>query len=386
MLKYALKNIKNYILNEKILFVITLICIIVSVFAINFSYGLYYNYNTKVVDSEIGVDGFNIKIVKGETVTKGELQKYAESLDNKTLNAMIVIYAGTWIDEYKHDDGYGPLPMRFVIHDGKYGICEETKKNWEQYGLITSGRFITNEEEANAENVALVWADDPDEWEEASERIRDGNYIKLFGKKYKVIGTYKAMHGPPIVPFLTIPDDIVIDELGFSFEKNLTKSIYDDMVKKAQMVLPGKLKFPELTFPDSDTISSYNNIIYIALILSIICVANFSVLFYYILQKRKRKLAIMRLNGCTKLNAVFMYLTECIIFVLPCYSIGTLINYALCEKYFNNVFEYFKQAYTPQIYIFLFAVYFISFIVITTVLIISVVNKTITETMKEAVK
>ena len=88
------------------------------------------------------------EIAPDAELTKAELQQYAESLENNTLNSMIVIYASAQIDDFTEEEGYGGLNMRFVIHDGRYGICEVTKKDYEEHGIITSGRYITNEEEA----------------------------------------------------------------------------------------------------------------------------------------------------------------------------------------------------------------------------------------------
>lgn len=386
-MRYVLKNIKNFIMYEKLIFIVTILCVLVSAFVINFSYGLYYNYNTKIVEAEIDSKDLDPEIAEGTTLSKREFQTYIEALDDKTLNNMTVIYAASYIDGFSIEEGYGPLAMRFVIRNGKYNICELTRKNYEEHGLITSGRYITDEEETTGSFNAMVWGESDDQWNDACEKLKnDDGTINLFGNKYKVIGTYRGGFGTPVVPFLTIPGNQQIDQVGFTFEKNITKSDYENMVDTAQLLIPGKLSFPEMSFPDSDTIATYNNMIYIALILSIISVINFSVLFYFILQKRQRKLAIMRINGCTKQYAVLMYLCECSILVLPCYIAGADINYLLCQEYFNKAFEYFEKAYSLQVYMKLFFIYFISFIIITIIMIIIIVRKTITDSLREAGK
>lgn len=386
-MRYVIKNIKSFIINEKLIFIVTILCVLLSAFVINFSYGLYYNYNPKIVDAEFEGKELNPEISDGETLSKKELQTYVEALDNKTLNSMIVIYASSYIDGFSAEEGYGPMAMRFVIHDGKYNVCEVTRKNYEENGLMTSGRYITNEEEATGSFVAVMYGQDAEHWEDAGENIRnDDGTVSLFGNKYKVVGTYHAGFGTPIVPFLTVPGELKLDQVGFSFEKNITKTEYENMVDTAENIIPGKLKFPELDFPDNDTIAVYNNMIYIALILSIISVVNFSEIFYYILQKRQRKLAIMRITGCTKHYAVIMYLCECMILVLPCYLAGAFVNYILCQNIFNKAFEYFDKAYSPRIYLMLFMIYIISFAVVISAMIIITVQKTIADSLREAVK
>lgn len=386
-MKYVLKNIKSFIYNEKMIFFVTVICIIASAFVINFSYGLYYNYNTKIIESEIDTKDLGPEISDGKALTKKEFQTYVEALDYKTLNAMTVIYATSYLDEFSIEEGYGPLAMRFVIHDGKYGICDVTKKNYEEHGLITSGRYITSEEEATGSFSAMVWGENETTWNEAGEKLKnDDGTITLFGNTYEVVGTYHGAYGTPVVPFLTVPNNQQIAQVGFSFEKNITKSAYENMVDTAEAIIPRKLIFPEMDFPDNDTLAAYNNMIYIAIILSVISVVNYAVLYYFILQKRQRKLSIMRISGCTKKYAVLMYLGECAIIVLPCYATGAAINYCLCKKIFYNVFEYFEKAYSFKIYSILFLIYLISFIIITMIMIAVVVNRTIKDSLREAGK
>ena len=383
---YVFKNLKNFIHCERLIFIVAVVCIIASSFIVNFSYGLYYNYSVKITEAEIDTKDLDTSIAEGVTLTKGELQSYAEALDEKTLNGMTVIYAAARIPEFADETTYGPMAMRFVIHNGSYGICEVTKENYERHGMISSGRYITNEEEAEGSLCALMWGESEDSWNEAGEMIKnpDGT-VRLFGKDYKVVGTYRGGMGTPIVPFLTVPNDLVLSEIGFSFEKNITRSAYDDMVKKAELIIPNKIVFPELEFPDNDTIAVYNNMLSVSLVLSVISVANFALLFWFILQKRQRRLAIMRISGCTRLRAALMYLCECSLLVLPCYAVGAALNMLLCRYVFGKAFEFFAQAYSSRVYLTIFGLYALSFAVITLIMVIAAVRKTLTSSLKEAV-
>jgi len=59
-MKFILKNLKSFIQNEKMIFLLIFICIITSSFIINFSYGLYQNYN--VIKEEEESENYNITI------------------------------------------------------------------------------------------------------------------------------------------------------------------------------------------------------------------------------------------------------------------------------------------------------------------------------------
>jgi ABC-type antimicrobial peptide transport system permease subunit len=250
--------------------------------------------------------------------------------------------------------------------------------------MITSGRYITNGEESNGSEVAIVNGTSAEEWNECSEKFRNADgTISLFGKKYQVVGTYHAGTSAPIVPFLTVPDDVVINQVGFSFERNITRSIYNDITDKADEYLPGVLIFPDLQFPDTDTVNLYNNMIWISVLISVLSVINFAMLYHFILQKRQRSLAIMRICGCTKFNAVILYFAECTAITLPSYIIGTGINIILTKKVMKNVFEFFEKAYSFKIYALLFAAYAVVYIIILLVMIYSTIRKSIIEEWRE---
>ena len=358
-------NIKAFVKNESVVFTVIIVCVISSAFIINFSYGLYYNFVTQKSETELELKTLNPELVQGAVITKGEFQEFAEALDENTLNSMVVIYAGAELSEFESESGPGSFPMRFVIHAGRYNICEVTRKNWEEKSVITSGRYISSAEEQSGELVAVVGGEGADNWNEACEKFRnaDGS-ITMFGKRYKVVGTYSAGTAAPIVPFLTVPDDVQIMQIGFSFDRNITRSMYNDITLKADESFPGLLKFPELKFPDTDTVSIYNNMIWIALLISLLSVTNFAMLYRFILLKRRRGLAIMRICGCSRVRAVLMYLAECVVITLPAYAVGAGLNILVTNKVMCRVLDFIKEAYSLKTYLWLFAGFMFVFVIV----------------------
>ncbi|MGN1411507.1 MAG: FtsX-like permease family protein [Oscillospiraceae bacterium] len=68
----------------------------------------------------------------------------------------------------------------------------------------------------------------------------------------------------------------------------------------------------------------------ISLFISILSVINFSILYHFIIEKRKKSLSIMRLCGYAKLRTSLIYLSECIILTL---SSCRVHNDARCNFY-----------------------------------------------------
>lgn len=361
-MSYILRNIMRFWKNERLIFCVTIICVLCSSLILNFSYGLYQNYNVKKTESEIDLNTIIPTIAEECTLTKGDLKNFSMALSQDTLDAMEVIYGMAELDDFKAED-YGEMYMRFTIRNGKFQICETTKESFESQGQLISGRYITNEEEEKGAYVALSSV-------EMGDVLNDGEgTIKLFGKEYEVIGIYKGGTLLPIVPFLTIPDSLQLNGFGIMFYHNITRSQYNELINTANEVLPGKLIFDDLQFPDSDTIYQYNNIMLIAILISLVSAINFSMLYLYMIKKRSHELSIFRICGCTKSKVIHFYLGECILISLPTYFIGIGIYKLLLKKVFSNIFEFMEQAYSPSVYLIIFLIYLVVVILLMEIVI-----------------
>ena len=90
-MKHLLLNLKSFYKNDRLIIFIMIICGVTSAFIINFSYGLYYNYNFQKYEVEVDIDDLYPTIAEGKTLTKKQLQQYVLALDNSTLSEMMVI-------------------------------------------------------------------------------------------------------------------------------------------------------------------------------------------------------------------------------------------------------------------------------------------------------
>ncbi len=375
-------NILSFFKKETMLLFIIIICVTASAFILNFSYGLFYNYNTQKNEVELELKDIRPETAEGAVLTKKDIKRYVEALDNSIHNDIQLIYAAGDISEYgfNTDESLHSIPMRFRFVDGKYRVSEATKDSWEENSIMTYGRYITNDEEAEGKQVALVWGINKDNWNTPCENLRnpDGT-ITLFDKKYEVVGVYKAGGGTPIVPFLTVPDEIKITGFSITFERNITRSVYEALRNTADEVIPNKLIFPELELPDQDSIAVYNNMLVIAVVISVLSIINFAMLYRFVLKKRQRNIAVMRLCGCTKGKAVLIFLAECLILTFPAYILGTFVNIFCVNNIFAKVFDFIKEAYSPEIYFVIGLTYFGVFIIILSLMIFRTINKSITE-------
>ena len=87
-MKYTIKNIQLFIKKEKMIFFLILVCVITSSFIINFSYGLYQNYNVIKEEESSEFTEIPITINNREAVTKAKIKECVFSVSDKTNNAI----------------------------------------------------------------------------------------------------------------------------------------------------------------------------------------------------------------------------------------------------------------------------------------------------------
>lgn len=383
-MKYILRNIRSLIKNEPLIFAVMIVCVFASSWVLTFAYGLYQNYNVQKTEADIESKELVLSLREDKSVTRTDLERFFAEISDETLNAANLLYCDAELPGFPTERGdYGRAAFRFTIHNGQYQSSSYIKEQWEKKGQITSGRFFSDDDEKTGANVALIYTD-MGEWNEATLAIKTGdNTIRLFDKEYEIIGTYDGFGGVPLIPFLSIPEDLELSAPAFMFEKNLTKSQYEEIRSAAGRAVPETFVFPDLAFPDTENIYIYNNIMLICALIAVLTVINFASLYNYIISKRIRQLAVFKLCGCTSFKATGFYLAECAIICVPVFMIGTASYIHVMKFFLSPIFPYMKDAYSPVIYAVIFALYIIILVIIMSFTLIRSVKKNTAAIWKE---
>lgn len=203
-MKYVFKNLKSFAKQEKVIFVVLTVCVLTSSFVMNFSFGLYMNYKTALYEDMKELKEIEPIISESETLTKGEFQQFLEKIDEQTQEKIHLIYAESDLSRHGYDDeSYFYFPMRFDIKNGKFCTSEYVKEIWESTKLLKRGEFISSADEETGAYTAIVSED-----QHGDKSI--GDTIEFFGHTYTVVGIYRAASQTPLVPFLTVPDELEI--------------------------------------------------------------------------------------------------------------------------------------------------------------------------------
>lgn len=374
-------NIRSLMKKEKMIFAVIMICIISSAFILNFSYGLYKNFQTaKTVETE-SLSQLALEINKEAAPTHAEVRQFVESLSDETVNQMTFYVSGK-IDSL-NDSDFPYMESRFTYRNGEYSVPTEFRENSEEQ--LKFGRMITDEEEKNGEYVACIeteWnSDKPDG--SIQDMVINDNTLSFMNNEYRIVGGCGIV-SKMVIPFLSIPDDFVYDDvIIFSFDKSLNRSMYSEIIMSSDKYMPMALTFPELKLPDTDTISIFDNIIAIAILISAFSAFNFVLLYHFILNKRTHDLAVLRICGCSKLKSFSIYIGECLLVSVPFYIAGTGFYIFLLNTVLKKIYPYISEAYSLKVYVVIFAVYIITLVVVVGIMILSHINKSIVSQLKE---
>ena len=381
-MKHVFLNLRALVRREKFIFLILLLCVFVSSMVLNFSYGLYYNYEREKQQNIVEYRELWLEINKEQAPTHRQVQDFVEALSPETTENVFFFISGTL--SYYASEHSGYLENRFTYVDGQYGVPAIVRENVEKE--LISGRMISDAEEANGDYVAVVY-NGGSGWDEITASLGDGeSYVELWGDRFQVVGEC-PLFVTPIVPFLTVPDNFVYDDLiVIQSDKVFTRSMYEDLKHNAQVYMPDAVTFPELEFVDTDIIQLYNTLVFLSLLICLLSALNLAALYHYILEKRIRSLLVMRICGATKRRTVWLYLAECLCISIPIYFAGTAFYMLMLKTMLGSIFDYIEEAYSWKVYGLIFLAYLVVLSLVMLIMLGTQVKRNIMTQWKEAAK
>lgn len=386
-MRYVFQNFFTLVKNEKFIFSVMLVCVFISAWTMLFSYGLYQNYSTLLVESDSNSKDISIGIAEGETLTHGEVKAYLDELPDTLLNGVKLVYCSAWYEYDNAENSYKegvPVVSRFTVCDGVYKTSSYIADMWTKNGMIATGRYFTDDDEINGTRTVMVSKSSMESsfWrKEHKNFIVDDNTAQIFGQTFNIIGTHTSSGA--VVPFLSLPEEVAVTGLTLSFENIITRSDYETLVQTASKIVPGKMLFPELPFPDEEQISIYNNVIAISVLIAALTVINFSFLYNFIFEKRRRGIAIMRICGCTATRARAICIGECCLICIPVFAVGILTYIPFMKGVLSGIFVYMERSYTPAVYLAIFAIYVVMLLVIMGILLLRQIGQELSQGQKK---
>lgn len=381
-IKYLIKNIHSFICESGFVAVMTFITVMTASIIINFSYGLYQNFNIVIKEEAGGTDYMSIYFLnkgtkEGEYVSKKkfmdcifEIAGYEDKLDEK----FVAISTNGYIDGDEYE-------FNFNIRNGSIGISDTFVNNIKSNGMFTGGIYWSDIDEQEGSCVALCY--DKTRFDNDSpilDRIQtDENTLTIDGKKYKIIGYQIWVDDGAMIPIQSTNDDICIENVIFGFDRGLTKETFNRISETFTNHLGDLVYIEKLPVIDKDSFYTYKTIIIISFLITIIAGFDFLILYKYITDKRSKRTAIYRLCGMPRTKIMGINFAECMLLTIPLYLFGMIIFDKLLLPNLTNYFPYMKSAYSSKLYFLLFGIYTCISIIICGFMIIYENKKTIIE-------
>jgi len=392
-MKYIFKNLVSFTKSEAMIFTLVIICIITSSFIINFSYGLYQNYNVVKVEEDSDLTEILITINNPELVTKEKIRECAFSITKETNNNISMYYVSPIIEPFytKELEGYGwgGFDIRFTVKNNNIYPCEMFSENLKKNGNLINGEYFTPEQEMNGSLVAIVrevntFDLDFDCTTNITTRVEgDERWVKIQDKEYKVIG-YHTQGALPYIPFESLDNETQFKGIiGLDFIKSITRPQYNDIRLHFENTFGSAVSFPDLDIPEAENYYLYNTIIMISILIAALAAINFAILYKYILSKRTKMLTIFRICGCTKVKVLTMFLSECMLIAIPLFAATTVIYDRIVLPKLGQHFEYIESAYSIKLYLLIFCIYIAATLIVLLFMISGFLRKTIREAKEE---
>lgn len=374
-MKYIYKNIKSFVQNNILFFCLFIICQITSFIVLLFSFGAFQN--CKIIKNQT-IEQTSFEICFGNlieqfryddgsicctgdgSVDNGSVKKLLDLLDEKTLEELELIVYFPYFNNtnLKFAEGYDHISVAFRL---KYLKDEKTLA---PYGSssVSSGVPLTYEEFMQGSNKITLPCDYSQEYLGADVIIADKHYV-VCG-----IETMDDFIG---MSYFNSPNDIDgIENISFYFNDLATKSAYYAYIPKIETVSSDKLPF-------------YNSIMAVSVLLALLSAVTLMLLYKYVLQKRSRTIAILRLNGCSKGKSRRICIAEIIIISLICAAIAYALYFGFLIHGLSHYLIYIKAVYSAKNIAVMFAVNVFAAYMVTNIMIVRQLSAKPVDQLKE---
>lgn len=380
IMKYIIRNIRLFMTNQRGIYFLSIAAVMSSVFLLHFSYSLYQSFMKEKDAQSVEADNLSVELLdlytqQGESgesnyriiprkgtkyVTIKDLKRLLKNLSEEFQKEVQNIGTEVAVDDVTYLCNFG-------VKNGEIVMSKLYRDNITNHAL-EEGRFFTEEEYKEGLRVVLDEAVTSTSQKSPyldSIRSKDGKYLIIEGKKYRIIGKHTSFPDQPIVPITSLPDDYPLYEwIEFDFEGSVNSLQYAELKDAVEETMGDHASLPDMDLPDMDKIYLYNTMIIIAVLIAVVSALNFVILYQYFLEKRQEEIRAMRICGMKRRRAVVMFLAECVCLTLPVYVLSVFLYDRFALRMMSSFYTYVDDHYSLKLYLELFAIYYISSLII----------------------
>lgn len=338
-MKYILRNIVTFIKKDKVTFCMMQICAFLAGIMLCFSYGIFQNYQAE----DLAWNGdYQLKITFEPGVTKGSLDACLWKLPNQVTDR-VECFSVT-----AHPEENVEAECRFTLQEGHIAICRTFGDNL--FKNQKADVYFTPELEREGAYAALAGT---------ALGKTEGGTVTLQGKEYQVIGTQSWEEDSYLLPWASLADDTKLSEDGITlvFDTAYTEEQYREVDEVFSRKMGDTVHVPVLEKGEGSPKKFTGTMLLSAALMSAVIAVDFSLLYLYILEKRRRQYGIFMLCGMGKGRVLVMCVTECMLCVLPFFLAGILVFHMAMLPWMEGAYRYLSGIYAPDVYAALFLLF-----------------------------
>ena len=204
--------------------------------------------------------------------------------------------------------------------------------------------------------------------------------LNINGDDYNIIGTLKNFPDAG-----GLPDDTpLIYTVTITLKRPVDYSTYEQIDQSVERNMGGAAGLEDLDLDAGIDESFYKTMILITAVVALLFSINLAVMYKYLVEYNKRKIAIIRICGCPRTKSVLIFLGQAMVIILPVFVLSLGAFHYFVYPQMTKLFQNSTNIFSMKVYLLVFAGYcLISFLVLSFMLIRSIGSKLdITEAAK----
>ena len=366
MIALAFKNIKNSFKAYRSIYSLLLISQIVAIMILLLIYGIITSYNIKIEEKQAL---YRFMSVNFKTpVSAYEIKELLPDMLSEMEDRFDYCYV-----EFSTSEGELEVTAIMSYIDGAYCM----PKTDFPIDRLAKGRYPTEIELNEGAMVAYGYANNFKELQPyfvGDKYSFGGNEYEIVGVLDKVGGIYRVS-----IPINSCTDEMKVRRMYLNFVKFPTISDYELFENTMEEYFGTNAVISDFEVVELDDIVRYYTVILLAVIIGGIAAFDTIMVYSYLLEKRKRQMAIFSIEGASRVQRVII----CAIEVLIITVITTLSGIGLFELIVKDLlvkaYRTSLEMYTLKSYLYLIISYVGTIVVGTSVMINIATRKKVLE-------
>ncbi|MBQ8134131.1 MAG: ABC transporter permease [Clostridia bacterium] len=170
------------------------------------------------------------------------------------------------------------------------------------------------------------------------------------------------------IPYKVIPDSCAVDGFSLTFDNNLYKEDIQEINSIVEDIFGTKINDSSLPDPINPfELQLSQMLVVISIVVMVIVVLTIAKFYNFVLARRRKTLAILRLCGCTRERVHAIYMLEIFITMALSTAVGFAVFRLVLFDYIAGMYHSFDKFFSPEVIVMIIAAYFLISMLILTV-------------------